>query len=294
MTRRSRRGLRRVSRSRRRIPLAAAACLWVLAGAGCALQPAAPSAQSQDAAQLGMALARRDRQINSLQTSAIMEYTGGGQHLKVRERIVVDRPASVRVEVMSPIGVALVLAATGGQVAIFDPAKNTLMQGRASAAVLDRYARIPMAPQDAVRLLMSLAPDSAMLAFAPSQYGLTADNTPYLLYREPNGVTDYLTFDASDNLTSLRQTLANGRESYEVKYNDYRASGPGGTIMFPWEVAASFPGTGASVKFHYEQPILDGDIDDSIFTLAPADDTRTINLGMADIRFTDSQPVRTD
>jgi outer membrane lipoprotein-sorting protein len=260
-----------------------------LSAAGCGLQPVLPSAQSQDATQLGLGLAQRDKQINSLQTSAIMEYSGGGEHVKVRERILAQRPASVRVDVMSPIGVALVVAADGGQVAIFDPSKNTLIQGPATAALLDRYARIPMAPQDAVRMLMSLTPDTAMLAFAPNQYGMTAENTPYLLYREPNGVTDYLTFDANDNLASLRQTLASGRETYEVHYSDYRATGPGGAIMFPYQVAASFPTTGASVKFRYEQPILDGDIDDSTFTLSPGEDTRRITLGMADTR-----PLRAD
>jgi outer membrane lipoprotein-sorting protein len=281
---RSRRGRRRVARWNTPIGPATAIVLVALSAAGCGLQPETSTRGSADATQVGLALAQRDKMINSLQTAAIMEYTGAGQHLKVRERIVVRRPASVRVEVMSPIGVALVLAADGGQVAIFDPGKNTLMQGPATTEALDRYARIPMTPQDAVRMLMSLTPDTAMLAFAPDQYGRTADNAYYLLYREPNGVTDYLTFDANDNLASLRQTLANGRESYEVHYSDYRASGPGGAIMFPYEVAASFPTTGASVKFRYEQPVLDGDIDDTTFTLAPGEGTRRITLGMLDSR----------
>jgi hypothetical protein len=103
-----------------------------------------------------------------------------------------------------------------------------------------------------------------------------------LLYREPNGNTDYLTTDANGNLTNLRQTLASGRESYEVHYSDYRASAPNGTIMFPWRVAASFPMTGASVIFHYSAPVLDGDIDDSTFTLAPGENTRRLTLGMLD------------
>jgi outer membrane lipoprotein-sorting protein len=286
--RRSRPGRRRVTRFHTSIRPAAAILLLGLSAVGCGLQPVMPTAQQTDAVQLGMGLAQRDKQIKSLQTSAIMEYTGGGEHVKVRERIVAERPASVRVDVMSPIGVALVVAADGGQVAIFDPSKNTLMQGPATAAVFDRYARIPMTPQDAVRMLMSLTPDTAMLAFAPNQYGLTAENTHYLLYREPNGVTDYLTFDANNNLASLRQTLANGRESYEVQYSDYRATGAG-MIMFPYQVAASFPGTGASVKFRYQQPILDSDIDDTVFTLSPGEDTRRINLGMAD-----ASPLRTD
>ncbi|HUN58996.1 MAG TPA: DUF4292 domain-containing protein [Candidatus Binataceae bacterium] len=260
------------------------AFLLALGAAGCGLQPEMPAAQSENATQLGLGLARRDKQIHSLQTSAIMEYIGGGEHVKVRERIVAERPASVRVDVMSPIGVALVVAADGGQVAIFDPSKNTLMQGPATAEALDRYARIPMAPQDTVRMLMGLTPDTSMLAFAPNQYGMTAENEPYLMYREPNAVTDYLTFDANDNLTSLRQTLASGRESYEVHYSDYRATGGGSAIMFPYQVAASFPTTGASVKFRYEQPILDGDIEDSTFTLAPGDETRRLTLGLADTR----------
>lgn len=266
-----------------------ALAVMILSGllAGCALRTPS-SGQSADATQLGLSLGQRDKMVSSLQTAAIMEYNGAGEHLKVREQIVARRPASIRVEVMSPIGVALVLAADGGQVAIFDPSKNTLMQGPATAAELNRYARIPMTPQAAVRMLMGLTPDSAMLAFAPDQYGVLADNTRYLLYRQPNGLTDYLTTDANGNLLSLRQTLASGRESYEVHYTDYRASGPGGAIMFPREVAASFPMTGASVKFRYSQPILDGDIDDTTFMLSPAEGTRRITLGMLD------SPMRAD
>jgi hypothetical protein len=277
----SRRVLSRVARLRRAANLVIAGAILASIAAGCALQTPS-SGQSADATQLGLSLAQRDKMVNSLQTSAIMEYNGAGEHLKVRERIVARRPASVRVEVMSPVGIALVLAADGGQIAIFDPSKNTLMQGPASAAALERYARIPMTPQAAVRMLMGLTPDSSMLAFAPEQYGVLADNTRYLLYREPNGETDYLTLDASGNLLSLRQTLASGRESYEVHYSDYRASGPGGGILFPWQVAASFPMTGASVKFHYEHPVLDGDIDDTTFMLSPGEDTRRITLGMLD------------
>ncbi|MGA2411100.1 MAG: hypothetical protein ABSG46_12015, partial [Candidatus Binataceae bacterium] len=199
----------------RRSPLRRAAALLaacVVAG-GCAAQNGT-TVETAESTQIGLALAQRDKMILSMQTSAIMEYTGGGEHLKARETIVVRRPASVRVEVMSPIGVALVLAADAGQVAIFDPSKNTLLQGPATAATLDRYARIPMTPEAAVRLLMGLAPNSGMLAFSPNGYGRLPDNTSYLVYREPSGVSDYLAFDLAGNLATLRQTTASGREGY--------------------------------------------------------------------------------
>ena len=48
---------------------------------------------------------------------------------------------------MSVAGVALVVAADGGQIAVYDPGKDTLMQGAASAATLERFARIPMTPR---------------------------------------------------------------------------------------------------------------------------------------------------
>jgi hypothetical protein len=262
-----------------RTPLLAMALLALPAilAAGCAVQNGTTS-QTAQSTQLGLALAQRDKMIRSMETGAIMEYTGGGEHVKARERIVARRPASVRVEVMSPVGVALVLAADAGQVAIFDPSKNTLMQGPATAALLDRYARIPMAPEAAVRLLMGLAPNSAMLAFSPNGYGQLQDHASYVVYREPSGVSDYLTFDTAGNLAMLRQTTARGREGYEVHYSDYRDIG--GAIMFPFQVAASFPSTGASVKFRYEKPVIDGDIPDSTFVLSPSFDTRKITIGM--------------
>jgi len=258
--------------------LAAALMVLTVLAAGCAVQRPMTAAETAEGIQLGLALAQRDKSIFSMQTSAIMEYNGGGEHLKARERIVVRRPASVRVEVMSPVGVVLVLAADAGQVAIFDPGKNTLTQGPATAATLDRYARIPMTPEAAVRLLMGLTPSSGMLAFPPDSYGQSADNNSYLIYREPGGVSDYLAFDSVGNLAMARQTLANQRVSYEVHYSDYRDAGD--AVMFPCAIAASFPSTGASVKFRYSKPVIDGDIPDSTFVLSPSIDTHRITIGM--------------
>ena len=64
----------------------------------------------------------------------------------------------MRVEARSPFGVALLLAAQGGELAIFEPGQNRFMRGEATAQTLYRYVRIPMAPADAVGLLMGLAP----------------------------------------------------------------------------------------------------------------------------------------
>jgi len=118
---------------------------------GCAaFQPvgaAAVNVPQVRANSLASGLAERDQRLNSLQTPVVMEYSGPGGHFKAREQLVVRRPASIRVEAMSPLGIALVVAADGGQVAVFDPSKNTLMRGPATAETFDRFARIPMRPE---------------------------------------------------------------------------------------------------------------------------------------------------
>jgi len=222
-------------------------------------------------------LGDRDAAIHSMQSAALMEYTGGGEHFKARENIVVRRPASIRVEVMSALGVALVVAADAGQVAVFDPGKNTLMHGAADAATLQRYARIPMTPDAAVRLMLALSPDSAMLSFAPNSMTKIGD-AKVLTYHQPGGTVDELGFTGEGNLEMVRETLANGRVGYEVHYSDYRKLDGG--YIFPAQVDARFPKTGASVKFRYENPSVNKDVPDSTFVLQPSPGTRKLNFGM--------------
>jgi outer membrane lipoprotein-sorting protein len=238
----------------------------------CAVQPVVdvPDVQANS---LAFALADRDQRLDSLQTPAVMEYSGANGHFKAREQVVVRRPASLRVEAMSPLGVALVVAADGGQVAVFDPSKNTLARGAATAATLDRFAQIPMAPQQAVRLLLGLSPDSAMLAFPPSGWNDQGD-MKVLRYARPDGTSNELGF-SGQHLVLVRSNLPGGKTGYEVRYSEYRDIGG---IEFPYQVEASFPATGTTVKLRYERPIIDGNIDDSLFVLSPGPKTKQLNL----------------
>ena len=113
------------------------------------------------------ALVERDRRLASVQSPAVMEYTAGDQHLKAKEEIVAKRPDKLRVEAMSPFGVALLLAAQGPDLTIFEPGKNRFMRGQANADTLYKYVRIPMEPKDAVGLLMGLAPPAFELGNSP-------------------------------------------------------------------------------------------------------------------------------
>lgn len=274
----------------RRLPVFGARALLAALIAGtaglsaCALQPSA-KAQRVEANGLALALADREQTLDSMQTPAVMEYSGRGGHFKAREQLVVRRPASLRVEAMSPLGVALVVTADASQVAVFDPSKNTLMRGPATAATLERFAQIPMTPQQAARLLLALSPDSTMLTMPPSSQSDDAD-MKVLTYARADGAIEELGF-TDGLLTLVRENLPDGRLSYEVRYSDYKDIG---AVKFPYAIEANFPSAGTTVKLRYERPIVDGEVADSLFVLLPGPSTRLIDLGMNGGNATDAPP----
>ncbi len=229
------------------------------------------------------ALAEREKRLDSMQTPAVMEYTAGDQHVKAKEEIVVKRPANLRVEAMAPFGVALLLAAQGSELAIFEPGSNRFMRGQATADTLYRYVRIPMAPADAVGLLMGLAPpEFALNGIADS---VSSDGAMIVASYGNNNTasgTRELGFSGG-NLAMVRVTAGNagGRVNYEVRYSDYHDIGG---VMFPYVVDATFPAAGSHVTFRYLRPIVNGDIPDSTFVLTPAPGATLMNLSLDDAR----------
>lgn len=225
------------------------------------------------------ALAERDRRLASMQTPAVMEYTSGDQHLKAKEEITVKRPGDLRVEAMSPLGVALLLAAQGSELAIFEPGQNRFMRGQANADTLYKYVRIPMAPTDAVGLLMGLAPADFPLAATPDLVEKNGAMTVATFGNSESGTRE-LGFSDGD-LAMVRETSADGRVIYEVRYSNYHDIGG---VMFPFTVDADFPAAGSHVTFRYRQPIVNGVIPDSTFVLTPAPGATLINLSRGDLR----------
>jgi hypothetical protein len=210
-----------------------------------------------------------------MQTPAIMEYTAPGQHLKAREDIVARRPNSLRVEARSPLGVALLVAAQGDQLAIFEPGKNRFTRGHANAETLYKYVRIPMAPADAVALLMGLAPRDFPPDSVPDSVSNEGTMTVATYGNSISGIRQ-LGF-ADGQLAMVRETTPDSRVSYEVRYRDYHDIGG---VMFPYVVDADFPVAQSRVTLRYTRPIVNGDVPSSTFVLTPAPGTTLMNLSL--------------
>jgi outer membrane lipoprotein-sorting protein len=254
----------------------ALAAALVLTMAGCAAQQSSIPSPAPPVPNAASSLAERGRLLTSLQTPVIMEYSGPSGHFKAREQLIVRRPASLRVEAMSPLGIALIVAADDTQIAVFNPSNNTLMRGAASATTLARFTQIPMAPVQAVQLLLGLAPDNSILATAPSA-SRTEGEMEVLSYAGA-GAANYELGFSGGQLALVRARDTAGQVIYEVNYSDYRDIG---AMKFPFEIEARFLANATTIKLHYLNPSIDHQIADSTFVLSPGPGTRLIDLGFA-------------
>jgi outer membrane lipoprotein-sorting protein len=251
--------------------LAPIVCAALLLAAGCATvtpptpPPLAPVQSATELKPMLQSLVRRDLELVSMQSGAVMEYTAGDRHVKAREQIAVRRPASLRVEAMAPFGVALILAARDKQLEIFEPSEHKFIRAAADADTLERYAQIPMDPAEAVGLLMALAPNIAELAVAAPEAVTVEGAMTVASWRDKMVGTRELGFE-DGRLAMVRQRQPDGRVIYDVRYTEYRDIGG---LMFPYLVDADFPLAGSHVTFRYERPIVNGAIDPSTFVLTP-------------------------
>jgi hypothetical protein len=246
--------------------------------AACALIPGARPAPVQPVlsahtSEALAALAKRERALRSMRTGAVMEYSAAAGHFMTHEQIAMKRPASLRVEALSPFGAAMVLTADdAGRLMIFDPANNTMLSGDANAATLASYVRIPMAPAAAIDLLMGLAPDPAQLKTPPDS--VTQENGMTVVgWRMSTGTTRELGF-IGEQLVMVRERDGGGARRYEVRYGDWR---PAGHISFPHKVEADFPASRFTLR--YEAPVLNDALPASIFVLTPGPATKRLSIG---------------
>jgi len=266
-------------------PLALALLAVIAPAAGCsmlvssprAISPAISAPEASHARELTAALVERGRELSSMQTAAVMDYREADRHVKAREQILVRRPASLRVEALSPFGLALIVAANDSHLEIFEPSSNTLYKGDASAESLNRFAQIPLAPRPAVNLLMGLAPDDAEFTRQPDS--VSAEGALLIAaYAGADGSVVELGFDGP-RLALVRERRE-GAIHYEVRYSDYRDIGG---FQLAHRVDADFPRARTHVNFSYQHPIINGVLADSLFALKPGPTTKQVNLDQAGV-----------
>src|ERR1043166_9280100 len=135
---------------RRLLALAAGALLVV----GCA--PRAPRLRPTTADELLDALAARRAAVTTLRSRARLR--SGVSGVWIREALLVRRPDAVRVDVLSPFGLALAVGVRGDLLWAYPPARGTRYEGPATPTNLVSLLGAPVAVADIVDVLLGVPP----------------------------------------------------------------------------------------------------------------------------------------
>src|SRR5206468_1408894 len=134
----------------RLLALAAGALLVV----GCA--PRAPRLRPTTAAELLDGLAARRAAVTSLRSRARLR--SGLSGVWIREALLVRRPDAIRVDVLSPFGLALAVGVRGDLLWAYPAARGTRYEGPATPTNMVRLLGAPVAVADIVDVLLGVPP----------------------------------------------------------------------------------------------------------------------------------------
>jgi hypothetical protein len=238
-------------------PRVRALALVVVALAGCGLHGPRPLAPTTADALLE-GLAARRQAVTSMR--ARVSVKAGLAGMWTREALVVQRPAGVRIDVLSPFGLAVAIGTDGSVLWAFPPAEGARYEGPATPENLARFLGVPVAVPDLIDILMGLPPMRATVGPAhlettrAREYSLTlplADGAQTLWF-------------AGDPLVLVRaEEVRVGGAVLRVTFGDWQAG-------LPRTLDVTVPTTGAAVHLAYDAVEPNVLVDPTLFAPPPA------------------------
>jgi hypothetical protein len=184
------------------------------------------------------------------------------------QRMALQRPARVRVEVLAFLGqVAAVLAIDGSEYQFLDNSTLALQEGRVTPDLLWRVARIDLSAVEVVEIVLGAPLPAAGLSRGPAWQG--PEGQIAIDFRDDDGRTrQRFQFDPEGRLEQIRSVDAAGESIWTVDYGDYRPVGAGAGA-FAHQIELSFPRVEARSKFSFTAVELNPELSDTLFRLAP-------------------------
>ncbi|HJQ84835.1 MAG TPA: hypothetical protein VKA21_12205 [Candidatus Binatia bacterium] len=209
------------------------------------------------AAELVDGLAARRAAVTTLHARARLR--SGLSGLWTRQAVIVRRPDGVRIDVLSPFGLAVAVGIRGDRLWAYPPAERTRYDGDATPANLGRFLGAPVGVGDVVDLLLGVPPAREPLA-APA-----LATTPEGEYRLTLPIADgeQTVWFTGDGLTVTRaEETRDGRLAFRVAFDEYRDG-------FPHRLDVAAEG-GSSARLAYETVQLNAAVDAALFEPPPA------------------------
>ena len=240
--------------------LRAGVVVVVLGGvAGCALvRPRVPEGEPATAAALLADVAAQRQARTSLRARARLRTGLAG--MWTREAVLVRRPDDVRVDVLSPFGLALALGVDGRALWVWPAAQGVRYDGEASPENLARFLGAPITVSDLVDVLMGLPP--ARTPVAPPVARRTADGEWEVLVPLADGVQTLWFDGATRRLARAAEQRGDG-PVLRVGFADYQDG-------FPRTLEVESPALSSSAKLAYDAVEVNPVLEDGVFAPPPA------------------------
>jgi hypothetical protein len=229
-----------------------------------------------------------------LRGSARVAISGPDFKLNRPQRIVVERPASLRFEILGLFDqLAAILVTDGRRFGFFDASTGQISRGRVSSSLLWDLAKIDLSPAEAVGLLLGtpeptpgrarsavwLEPDGRIaVAFAwPSKEApeaCRADLTSGFFDRDCFVAESSLAeggevffFDEAGRLVELRSLEFDGLIRFRALFEQYEVLAASGGVFFPKRVTIRSPVVDSKARFDWKRVMLASELSDRLFTL---------------------------
>ena len=233
--------------------------LAVLALAGCALpRPALPPAEGVTAERLLSGLDARRQQYTSMRARARLKAGLAG--LWTRQVVLVQRPGEVRMDVMSPFGLAMAVGTQNDVLWAYSPSNEARYEGEASPLNLSRFLGAPVSVSDLIDLLFGLPPQRT--ATAPPTLGRSSDGA-LLLSVAFDGGTQQLWFDPATLELRRAEERRGDAVALTAEFGDYQSG-------FPHSLEVAAPTAGSSAKLAYDAVEPNVPLDATLFAPPPA------------------------
>lgn len=243
------------------------AALWL---SGC-VGPAPPpdtgvplAADDVRPARLVSSLAERVRARQSLRGVVRVAVDAEDVSLRTTQRIAALRPSRLRVEVMGLFGqVAAVLTTDGHTYQFAEAGAGTIERGIVTPDLLWQIARVDLAPEEAVGLLLG-APSTAADRVTAAARQMEDGEIRVRLDDARGRARERLAFDPAGRLVGVEAWDERGSAAYEARFADFRDVDGS---AFADRVDLRFPRTGATATVEFRGVELNPDLDPRLFVI---------------------------
>jgi hypothetical protein len=186
-----------------------------------------------------------------------------------RQALLVRRPDEVRMDVLSPFGLALALGTQSQVLWAYSPSEQARYEGEASPLNLARFLGAPVSVADLVDILLGLPP-ARVVTGAPTLE--RAPDGTALVTLPFDGGSQRLSFDAATLDLKGAEERRGDVVALTVAFDDYRDG-------FPTSLDVSAPLVGSSARLAYDSVERNVPLDGALF--APPSAPRVLPLPAA-------------